>query len=65
MSVQFNEEDMVTTRPKPQKLSLFTRVVYKLKLADNEAGAQRVMLIIAGVCIAAALFFFLRGAGVI
>lgn len=65
MSVEFNEEEPVMTRQKPQKLSLFTRLVYKLKLANTEAGAQQVMLIAALCCLGATVLLFLNLAGVI
>lgn len=66
MDVQFNEEDQVLAHRKPEpKVSLFTRIVYKLKLANTEAGAQRIMLIAAGVFLGAAILVFLNLAGII
>lgn len=60
MNVEFDEEPAIITRPKVQKASLFTRLAIKLKLAKDEAGAQRVMLITALVCLGAALLLFIN-----
>ena len=66
MDVQFNEEDQVLVHQKPpQRVSPFTRLVYKLKLADTEAGAQRVILIAALCCLGVAIFLFLNIGGII
>lgn len=66
MDVQFNEEDQVLVHQKaPERVSSFTKLVYKLKLAHDEAGAQRVMLIVALCFLGAAAFLFLNLAGVI
>lgn len=66
MSVEFNEEDQVLVHQRPQqKASLLTRIVYKLKLADSEAGAQRVLLIAALCCLGAAVYLFLNLTGIL
>ena len=62
-SVEFHEEADFIVRPRPRKASFFTRVIYKLKLAKDEAGAQRVMLVITGICFTLAALLFLNLAG--
>ena len=67
MSVEFHEEDPILgrlARP-PRQVSLFTRITYKLKLAKTEEEAQRVILIAALLCIAAAGILFLNIAGIV
>lgn len=61
MSVEFHEEEVpVMSRPmKFRKLSLFTRLVYTLKLANTEEGAQRIMLIASVAFLVAAVGVFL------
>lgn len=59
--VQFEEEAPLITRPKPaRKASLLTRIVLKAKLAKDEAGAQRVLLILALVIFGLAGAVFLN-----
>lgn len=60
MSVEFHEEEtLIAPRPVQQKkLSLFNRIVIKLGLAKDEAGAQRVLLIVALAIFALALAVF-------
>jgi hypothetical protein len=61
VDVQFEEETPFMARPKPaKKLSLFTRIVMKLGLAKDEAGAQRVLLIAALVIFAFAAAVFIN-----
>lgn len=68
MSVEFHEEDPVFTprqQKPPHRVSPLTRLVYALKLAEDEAGAQRVMLIASLSFLAAAVLLFLNLAGII
>lgn len=65
MDVQFHEEEVAFARPVPvKKPSLLTRLIYKLKLAKTEAEAQRLMLIVSLVCLAAAALVVLNFMGV-
>lgn len=67
MSVEFHEEDPMVMRQQkpPHRVSPFTRLVYALKLAKDEAGAQRIMLIVSLCFLAAAILLFLNLAGII
>ncbi|MES2995121.1 MAG: hypothetical protein V4681_03765 [Patescibacteria group bacterium] len=65
MSVQFNEEQSVVRSNRPRKASFFTGIVYKLKLAKTDEGAQRVILIAALLTLGIAIFLFLNLAGVV
>jgi len=61
MDVQFDEEDplMMPKRKKPvKKLSFFTKLAYKLKLAKTEAEAQRVILITSLTFLGLSFFLF-------
>lgn len=61
MSVEFHEEEtLVAPRPQQKKLSLFNRIVMKLGFAKDEAGAQRVLLVISLLCFGAALLVFIN-----
>lgn len=57
--VSFNEPTYASARPRPQKQSLLTRLMFSVGLAKTEAGAQRVLLIIAVVAAVAAAGIYL------
>ena len=65
MNVEFNEEESVVCSNRPRKASFFTGIVYKLKLAKTDEGAQRVILIMALLTIGITVFLFLNLAGVV
>ena len=58
--VSFNEPTYGPAKVRARKPSLLTRLVFSLGLAKTEAGAQRVLLIIALVSAGAAvgIYFF-------
>jgi hypothetical protein len=65
MDVQFHEDEVAFARPAAvKKASLLTRFIFKLKLAKTEAEAQRVMLVVALLCLGAALLVVLNFMGV-
>jgi hypothetical protein len=65
MDVQFEEEEMYTARPTiPKKPSAMTRLIYMTGLAEDEKGAQRVLLYVALTLFGiAAITYFLSQIG--
>lgn len=66
MSVEFQEEEMpIAAHAKLKKHSLITRTLIGLHIAKDEVSAQRILLIIAGLCLAAAVLIFLNLLGIL
>ena len=66
MNVEFEEEEALTMgRPKSKKNSPITRMFIRVGVAKDEGGAQRVLLIISGVCLIAALLIVLNLFGIL
>jgi hypothetical protein len=59
MSVQFDEEVVAPVRRSQERpQSVFTRTVMKFKLAKTEKGAERLLLAVGLLSLAAAFFVF-------
>jgi hypothetical protein len=59
MNVEFNENKAVNYNY-PPKSGGITGLVIKMKLAKDEKGAQKVMIIIAVIFLALSVYFFLK-----
>jgi len=59
MGVEFNEGQIPNYNYQPKKGGI-TPFIIKLGLAKDEAGAQKVMIIIAIVCFALSIYFFMK-----
>ncbi len=58
MNVEFDENRPLTNYQ--EKKGGLTATIIKLGLAKDDKGAQKVMLIIAVVCFALAIYFFMK-----
>lgn len=56
MSVEFNEQQ-TNMRPFEKPVGGISRIVMSLGLAKNQAGANKVQLIIALICFSLAIYF--------
>ena len=59
MVVEFNENKPLDYNYQPKKGGL-TALLIKLGLAKDEAGAQKVMIIITVICFALSVYFFMK-----
>ena len=59
MVVEFNENKPLDYNYQPKKGGL-TALLIKLGLAKDEAGAQKVMIIITVICFALSIYFFMK-----
>ena len=59
MNVEFNEKQPLNYNYQPKKKGI-TNMIIKLHLAKDEAGAQKVMIIIAVLCFALSFYFFYK-----
>lgn len=61
MDVKFDEEDIITTHRavRPHRTSTITNLVIKSRLAKTAKGAEHILLALALVSIASALFVFI------
>ncbi len=58
MNVEFDSNNSINQyKYQPKKFSL-TNLIIKIKLAKDEAGARKLMMIIAIVCFALSIYFF-------
>lgn len=59
MSVEFNEEQVVSTRPRrPEQEGMLPGLVMKLHLAKTKEGAEKVLLIAGLLLLGLTLFLF-------
>ncbi len=59
MAVEFNENKPLDYNYQPKKGGL-TALLIKMGLAKDEAGAQKVMIIITVICFALSIYFFMK-----
>jgi len=59
MSVEFNENQPTNYNYQPKKGGIGNLII-KLGLAKDEAGAKKVMIVIAVICFALSAYFFYR-----
>ena len=59
MVVEFNENKPLDYNYQPKKGGL-TALLIKMGLAKDEAGAQKVMIIITVICFALSIYFFMK-----
>ena len=59
MSVEFNENQPIDYNY-PAKKSGLTNLLIKMRLAKDEAGARKVMLVIIVLCFLLSIYFFTK-----
>ena len=59
MNVEFNENQPVDYNYPPKKGGV-SNLIIKMKLAKDEAGAQKVMMVIIVLCFALSIYFFAK-----
>lgn len=59
MEIEFNENKQSDYNYQPKKLSLGSLFI-KMGLAKDEAGAQKVMILVMIICFSLSIYFFMK-----
>lgn len=59
MNVEFNENKPLDYNYQPKKVGL-TALLIKTGLAKDDTGAQKIMIVIAAICFALSIYFFMK-----
>ena len=59
MNVEFNENQPVNYNYPPKKSGV-SNLIIKIGLAKDEAGAQKIMIVIIVLCFALSIYFFAK-----